>query len=58
MPLSASLSWREPRISQTPIETDRTCGIDSVTRRNPEGNVSAQNHEQTLRAGRNSRIGR
>ena len=39
-PLSWSASWRDPRVSQTPTVTDRTCGIDSVTRRKPEGNVS------------------
>ena len=27
-------------MSQTPIEADRTCDIDSVTSRNPEGSVS------------------
>ena len=40
MPLSSSLSWREPRISQTPMLTDRTCGIVSVMRRRPVSRTS------------------
>ena len=46
-PLSASLSWRDPRLSQTPIVTDRTCGIDSVTSRSPDGNVSVTTTSDT-----------
>ena len=37
---SASDSWREPRVSQTPTVTERTCGIASVTSRKPDGSVS------------------
>ena len=35
MPLCSAGSWREPRVSQTPMLTDRTCGIGSVRRRSP-----------------------
>src|SRR5687768_12653473 len=40
MPASSSDSWRDPRVSQAPIATDRTCGRVSVTSRRPDGNVS------------------
>ncbi len=40
-PLSASDSWREPRVSHTPTVTERTWGIASVTSRKPDGSVSA-----------------
>jgi hypothetical protein len=39
-PLSASDSCRDPRVSQTPTVTDRTCGMHSVTNRSPESNRS------------------
>ena len=39
-PLSASDSCREPRFSHTPTLTERTCGIDSVMSRSPDGKVS------------------
>ena len=35
IPLRASLSCRDPRVSQTPMATDLTCGIVSVRSRNP-----------------------
>src|SRR5689334_2951913 len=40
MPLCAGVSWWDPRISQTPMLTDRTCGIDSVMRRRPLSRTS------------------
>ena len=40
MPSCASGSWRDPRVSQTPMLTDRTCGMRSVTRRSPFGRTS------------------
>jgi hypothetical protein len=40
MPLRSSLSWREPRVSQTPIVTDRTCGMVSVMSRRPLSRTS------------------
>src|SRR5690349_10825860 len=40
MPLCAGVSWRDPRISQTPMLTHRTCGIDSVMRRRPLSRTS------------------
>ena len=33
-------SWREPRVSHTPIVTDRTCGIVSVMSRRPLSRTS------------------
>ena len=35
MPPRSSVSCREPRVSHTPIVTDRTCGIVSVMSRSP-----------------------
>ena len=40
MPLCSCGSWREPRASQTPMLTERTCGICSVRRRRPLGSTS------------------
>ena len=40
MPLCSAVSWREPRVSQTPMLTERTCGIRSVRRRRPFGRTS------------------
>src|SRR5690606_35579286 len=37
MPLSSVDSCREPRASHTPTLTERTCGIRSVSTRNPPG---------------------
>ena len=36
----ASDSWRDPRVSHTPMVTDRTCGIVSVMRRRPVSRTS------------------
>ena len=41
------LSWREPRVSHTPIVTDRTWGIVSVMSRNPLSSTS----RTTIRSG-------
>ena len=43
-PLRASTSWREPRVSHTPIVTDRTWGIVSVISRNPLSSTLADDH--------------
>ena len=40
IPLRSSLSCRDPRVSQTPMLTDRTCGIVSVTSRRPLSRTS------------------
>ena len=40
MPLRSSLSCRDPRVSQTPMVTDRTCGIVSVMSRSPLSRTS------------------
>ena len=40
MPLSSSVSCRDPRVSHTPRLTERTCPIDSVTRRIPLSSAS------------------
>ena len=34
------VSWRDPRVSQTPMLTERTCGIGSVRRRRPLSRTS------------------
>ena len=40
IPPCASDSCRDPRVSHTPIVTDRTCGIVSVMRRRPLSSTS------------------
>jgi hypothetical protein len=40
IPLRSSLSCRDPRINQTPMVTDRTCGMVSVMRRKPLSRTS------------------
>ena len=37
---ASAVSWRDPRVSHTPMLTERTCGIDSVTRRRPLSRTS------------------
>jgi hypothetical protein len=40
MPLRSALSWRDPRVSQTPMLIERTCVILSVRRRRPLSRTS------------------
>ena len=40
MPLWGCVSCRDPRVSQTPMLTERTCGIVSVMRRRPVSRTS------------------
>src|SRR4051812_6421720 len=40
IPLRGSASWREPRVSHTPMLTERTWGIVSVMRRRPVSRTS------------------
>ena len=40
IPVSSSRSWRLPRLSQTPMATLRTWGMDSVIRVRPFGRTS------------------
>jgi hypothetical protein len=55
-PLSASLSCRDPRVSQTPTLTDRTCGMLSVTSLSPDRSVSATTISHTQAAPAQSRL--
>jgi len=40
MPLRSAVSWRDPRVSQTPMLIERTCDIRSVRMRRPLSRTS------------------
>src|SRR5688572_17663133 len=47
-PAMSSGSSREPMSIHSPTETDRTCGIDSVTRRSPVSGSDRSNGDEVL----------